>query len=320
MTSHKRPVGILFENIVKVKSILSEFEKRKIPFVKINVLQHQYNPAEFNAPFSLVVNLTGLSASSRANSQWIFHTANYLAHLERIGVPVINGVNADSVENSRSKQLSLFAKLNLRFPKTRIVNHISQFVPASLSLKFPVLIKVNTESSGIKAKKFYSIRGLEDAVSLNQLSLGVDHTALVQEYLHPADNRIVRVETLDGRFLYGLKIHEHLLQKDFKDPYGYAIENFNGVRKMRPDIEPYVPPKEIVRDIERIVDEAKINVGAVEYLTDTLYEQIWFLGISSLSNLSIVESESQYFNPQKWFVDYVEQRLQRVQHAEQIYA
>jgi hypothetical protein len=320
MTLYKRPVGILFENIVKVKSVLLEFEKRKIPFVKINVSQHQYNPAEFNTPFGLVINLTGLSSASKTNAQTIFHTSNYLAHLERIGVPVINGVSADSIENSRSRQLSLFAKLNLRFPKTRVINHLSQIAPAALSLKFPVIIKANASKNNVRVRKFYSLRSLEDAISLGHLSLGIDHTALVQEYLYPTDNRIVRIETLDGRFLYALRIHEQLLQKDFNDPYKHSVENFMGVRHTRPDIEPFVPPKEIIRDVERIVEEAKMNVGAVEYLTDTLYEQTWFLGINSLSNFSVVESESQYFSPQKWFVDYVEQRLQRDQQREGIYA
>jgi hypothetical protein len=320
MNNFNKPLGVLFENVIKVRPFLNELERRQIPFVRINVSQHQFNPAEVGTPFSLVVNVAGLSSSTRNNAQSIFHTANYLAHLERVGVPVINGALAHGIDNSKAKQLSLFAKLGLRFPKTRVVNHVSQVIPAALSLKFPIIFKSNTETDGEGVRKFDSYKSLEEAVSLNLISLGIDHVASIQEYLYAKDNHIIRVETLDGRFLYGVKAKEKSIRHGFSPKLQKTITGSKLELQPVDEVDFYVPPKEIIRDVERIIDEAKINAGAVEYLTDTLYDQTWFLGISTLSSFVETPNVSNEFNPQKWFVDYIELRLQREYHVAKLYA
>jgi hypothetical protein len=55
-------------------------------------------------------------------------------------------------------------------------------------------------------QRFDAPAALRDAARAGTIDLGIDHTALVQEYLSPAEGAIVRVEVLDGEYLYAIKI------------------------------------------------------------------------------------------------------------------
>jgi hypothetical protein len=74
-----------------------------------------------------------------------------------------------------------------------VINHASQAIAAAQGLRFPVLIKANVGGSGAGITASTTPAALAAAASLD---LGVDHTALVQEYAPLRGERIVRVEVL----------------------------------------------------------------------------------------------------------------------------
>jgi hypothetical protein len=55
-------------------------------------------------------------------------------------------------------------------------------------------------------QRFDTPDALRAAAESGTLPLGIDHIALVQEFLQPRDGHIVRVEVMDGRFLYAIKV------------------------------------------------------------------------------------------------------------------
>ncbi len=75
-----------------------------------------------------------LSAYLRGNGQGIFYTLNYLAHLEQLGIHVINGRRAFTVETSKALQLSLMESLGLLYPRARVINHASEAPAAARTL------------------------------------------------------------------------------------------------------------------------------------------------------------------------------------------
>ncbi|PZR34689.1 MAG: hypothetical protein DI538_16285 [Azospira oryzae] len=317
MSHSRKPIGIFYEHPTWFKPLFSELERRRIPFIRVHAAQHQFNPAETEVPFSLLINRMSSSAFTRGNTQGIFHTSSYLSHVERLGVPVINGVHAQAIESSKAKQLSLFANLNLPFPKTRIVNHITQVIPAALSLKFPLVIKVNVGGSGADIVRFNTLAELHKAVNYHQINFGIDHTALIQEFIPAKGNHIVRVETLNGQFLYAVKIHLNDFSFNLcpaelcSTPEINAQNCLEEYPRTQIRVEEYLPPKEIIRTVERIVKEAKIEVGGVEYLTDNRDNQLYFYDVNALSNF-IPDAENLIgFDPYHLFVDYIEQRLKR---------
>ena len=312
-----QPVGILYGHQAWFKLLFAQLERRRIPFVPIHAASHQYDAGETESPFSLVINRMSSSAHPRGHIQGIFHTTQYLYHLEKLGVPIINGAAAQLIESPKAKQLALLSSLGLRFPRTKIVNHIDQVIPAALSLRFPIVIKGNIGGSGTVIVRFDTLEGLRKAVSLYQITLGIDATTLVQEYLTAKDNHIVRVETLDQKFLYSIKVHtlggsfnlcpaELRMVPDLQEAQAYLTgASHKGTR-----VDSYSPPAEIVRSAERIAREAQLDVGGIEYLINEEDGEPYFYGINALSSFVGDAVDIVGFDPYVEFVSYIEQRLE----------
>lgn len=297
--SYRKPLGIVYEqaHAPVLKPFFSELEQRRIPFVRINVAHHQFNPAERQTPYSLVVNLTGLAEAPGIPAQRLSYTSSYLAHLEHTGVPVINNVCAQRAGSGKARQLALLAQLNLPFPKSRIVNDLSQVVPAALSLRFPVVIEANC---GGHALRFESLRSVEEAVSCYRINLGTDHTAVIREYIYPEDHFIYRVETLGGKVLSAQRIRE--------DAHRYAHDKGDVYRQGYTDAgEGYRPSDDIIREVEQLVQAASLDHGAVEYVIDASGDH-YYLGIDTRLRTFGGGGTA----PEKNLVDYIERRLQQV--------
>src|SRR5262249_20135949 len=136
-----------------------------------------------------------------------FYTHNWLAHLDRLGVPVVNGRQAFTVETSKALQLTLLESLGLPYPKARVINHPAEAPAAAAGLRFPVVVKANLGGSGAGIVRYASPDALARAAESGQIDLGVDHTALVQEFIPARGGHITRVETLGGKFLYAIKVY-----------------------------------------------------------------------------------------------------------------
>ncbi len=106
--------------------LFAELDRRGIPYARIPAHEHHFDPAERSAPYSLVVNRVSPSSYLRDHTGAIFHAQQYLAHLEEIGVPVVNGSRAYALEISKARQLSLLAALGVPHPRSWVVNHPGQ--------------------------------------------------------------------------------------------------------------------------------------------------------------------------------------------------
>src|SRR5262249_41954180 len=150
----------------------------------------------------------------------------------------------------------------------------------------------NVGGSGAGIRRFDTIEALRAATLDGSLDGGLDHTLLVQEFRIAEEARIVRVETLGGRYLYGIRVHTtggsfDLCPADIcRNVDGAELERAacpvdapkNGLR-----VEAYTPPPDVVRDVERIVNEAGIDIGGVEYLIDEEGGRFYY-DINALSN------------------------------------
>src|SRR5205814_8846872 len=123
-----------------------------------------FDPAERDVPYSLVFNRMSPSAHLRGAGHAIFSTHAWLAHLDRLGVPVVNGVRAWRHETSKSLQLDLLESLGLRYPRSRVTNHPGQAVAAADGLRFPIVVKANIGGSGAGIVRFDTPAALSEAV------------------------------------------------------------------------------------------------------------------------------------------------------------
>jgi biotin carboxylase len=294
-----RPITIYHEHPDWFRPLFAELEKRGVPYARLDAAHHRYEPGGARPPYSLVFNRMSPSAWRRGVGHGIFYTAQYLDQLERYGVRVVNGAQAFLTEISKARQLALLDSLGLAYPRAVVIHHPRQAPAAAAGLRFPIVIKPNVGGSGAGVRRFDNTEALQAAVSDDTIDLGVDDTALVQEFLPARDGRIVRVETLGGRFLYAIRVYTtgetfDLCPADIcQSVDGAELERAacpvdaprNGLK-----VEGYAPPAAIVHEVERIVQAAGIDVGGVEYLIDARTGEHVYYDVNALSNF-VADSE-----------------------------
>ena len=310
-------IGIFYEHPEWFRPLFAALDARGVSYEKIDAANHFYNPAEL-AKYPIFFNRMSASAYLRGHANAIFYTRGLLASLERAGVRVINGYEAFQIEISKALQTALFASLGVKFPQTRVVNSNTQIFAAARDLRVPVIVKPNIGGRGAGIVKFDTLDELHHAAYENRIDLGIDSTALVQEFVPKAGGHIVRVETLNGKFLYALKIYPQGENFNLCPAEVCQTENTPSTEICLADapktglkIEAYEPPAEIIETVERIVAAAKIDVGGVEYLTDERNGDVLFYDINALSNFVADAPNLIGFDPHDDLVDFLEEELER---------
>src|SRR5260370_17345506 len=309
------PIAIYHEHPDWFRPLFQELDRRAVPYVRLDAASHRFDASDGRPSYALVFNRMSPSAYLRGAGNAIFYTLHYLAHLRRHGVRVINGYDAYVTETSKALQLSLLQDLRLPSPRARVINHPPQPPPAARGLRFPVVLKPNIGGSGAGVRRFETPEQLAQAARANALELGIDHTALVQEYIPAADQRIVRVEVLGGRFLYAIRIYTS--GESFNLCPADVCQTVGGAELVRAAcpvdapknnlrVEGYTPPPEIVAQVERLMAAAQIEVGGVEYLVDERDGQRYFYDINALSNFVADAPRVVGFDPFARLVDYLE--------------
>jgi hypothetical protein len=302
-------VTVLYEHPDWFKPLFAELERRGVPFRALHAAQLAWDPAARPEQTGVVINRMSPSAWTRGQSGSIFHTLHYLEHLDGLGVPVINGVDAFRVELSKARQLSLLAELGIRHPKSRVIAHASQAVPAAEDLTYPVVVKPNIGGSGAGIRSFADADELGAAAGEGGLTFGIDGVAIVQEQLAAVGEQIVRIEILGDRYLYAIRLllspgSFNLCPADYCELPGIA----DGVSGRGLPIEAFDPPADVVDDAKRIVEAAGMDLGGVEYLADARTGTPTFYDVNALSNFVANAPETVGFDPFERLVDLIAER------------
>ena len=301
----EQPVGILYEHPQWFVPLFAELERRGIPYERIDADELDFDPADLEPRYSLVVNRMSPSAWTRGRERSLFSTLHFLTYLEQTGTPVLNGRDAYLVELSKARQISLLASLGIAHPRTRVIADPRHAAEAARDFEFPVLIKPNVGGSGAGIVSYASLEQLVAA----EVSLGIDGTALVQEQLPSEGDSIVRIEVLDGRFLYAIRLlltpgSFNLCPADYCDLPGVA----DGVSGRGLPIERYDPPPDVVDDAIAVIAAAGMDLGGVEYLVDARTGTPTFYDVNALSNFVANAQDVVGFDPFVELVDLIAER------------
>jgi hypothetical protein len=314
-TNALKPLAIYHEHPDWFRPLFAELDRRGTPYVRIDAAAHQFDPRETSVPYALVVNRASPSAYLRGHAQTTFYTLHWLKHLERLGVPVVNGSVAYGHELSKATQADLLRDLGFPFPATIVINDPSRAPIAASTLRFPVLVKANVGGSGAGIVKYETAEALAGAVERVEVDLGVDGTALVQEAAPLRNGHITRVETLGGKFLYAINVYPATGSFDLCP--ADACLTTNGVDLVRGAcaidapksgmrVERADPPIEIIRQVEAISQAAKIDVGGIEFLVDDRDGKHYFYDVNALSNFVADAPNVVGFDPWVNFADWLE--------------
>jgi hypothetical protein len=310
-------IGIYYEHPEWFKPLFTELDRRGISYERLLASDFQFDPSGRLSPYSLIVNRMSPSAHTRGNGHAIFSTLHYLSYLESIGANVLNGYDAYLHEISKARQVGLLESLGVRHPRARVINSPQLAPVAAEGFTFPVILKPNIGGSGALIVRFNSMDQLSEAAKNGDLNLGIDRTALIQEYLPAENSSIIRVEVLDGEFLYAIRLflsddEFNLCPADYCLPMGVE-DRLNdgmsdGVSGRGNLVEAYTPPPDVIEIVLRIISAANIEVGGVEYLINERDGNVYYYDINALSNFVADAPNVIGFDPHPIQVEFIMKR------------
>ena len=312
-----KPIGIYYEHPDWFRPLFKEFDRRGTAYELVNADKHSYDATNGDGgQYGLVFNRMSPSAYLRGRGHNILYTLNYLAHLEQLGVRVVNGLDAFRVETSKALQLSLLKSLGLPFPAAHVINHPDQAPAAAAGLRFPVVVKANIGGSGAGIVRYDRPEDLARAAAEGRIDLGLDQTALVQEFIPARNGHITRVEVLGGKYLYAINVYS--TGESFNLCPADICQGSDGVELIRAAcpadapknnlrVEGVTPPPDVIADVERIMRTAGIEIGGVEYFIDDRDGQRYYYDINALSNFVADATRVVGFDPFVRLADFLEQ-------------
>ena len=319
-----RPIAILDEHPDWSRRLMDEMDLRGLPYERVDHSSHGFDPRDRSTPYSVVVNRTSPSSHTRGHGGVLFYAEALLAHYEALGIPVINPVAAYRFEKSKALQAGLFERLGVNYPRAVVVNHPAQLLKAVDRIRFPLVVKPNVGGSGAGIVRVDSREELE--ARLPEIALGPDGTALVQEYVDSEEGAIVRVEVLDGRYLYAIRIVRQrdagfnlcpadICQTPGSAPAdatlpaaaGPALTACPADAASRPglSVSRFDAPAEAVETVLRLTEAASIDVGGVEYMVSRADGRIYYYDVNATSNFVANAPEVLGFDPTARFADFI---------------
>ncbi len=211
-------------------------------------------------------------------------------------------------------------KLNIPYPKARIIHRAAQAEEAVVGLRWPIVVKPNIGGSGAGVKRFDGLSQLQAAIaqdpnSPDALQFGLDSTALVQEFI-PAEGSPHRASRSPRRQIplrHQGPHHGRNLRPLPRRHLPHNIRNRSSPRSLRIDapksgitVEAYTPPADAIADVELLMRHSGIHIGGIEYITDQRDGQRYYYDVNALSNFVADGPNVLGFDPFAKLADWLE--------------
>lgn len=291
-------LAVFYEHPTWFEPLFAALDRRGVDWRAIAAGDHTFDPGPGAPPAPVILNRIGMSAFLRQSDHPIFYARTLFDHWQGQGARVVNGAAMD-VDTSKARQISLIRRLGHGAPETRVAHRIVDLPAAAAELRFPVLVKPDIGGSGAGIRRFETAEDLAAAVAGGELSMGINSTVLVQEAAPIRGGRIVRIETLGGRFLYACSVES--------GGFDLCLADVCLVAPGKPSlqIQRVEPPAAVVAAAESIVQAAGIDVGGVEYLVDDRDGSVLFYDVNALSNFVADPQAVLGFDPHDNLIDYL---------------
>ena len=300
-------LAVFYEHPLWFEPLFKVLDRRGVGVVRLPIAEHLFDPRDRHAPAPVVFNRLAMSSITRQDEHAIFYSQAAIAHWEGLGARVVNGSAALAYDCSKARQLSVLAQLGLEIPATRVVHRRADVVRAAEGLRYPVMVKANIGGAGAGIARYDTPEDLALWAADGTTPTGVDGVALVQEYVPARDGRVVRCETLEGRFLYALEITGAGSTFDLCPADACSADRAaSGAPVVT--MAAYRPPPPIVEAVEAVARAAHLDVGGVEYMVDDRDGAARFYDINALSNFVADPIQVLGYDPHEPLVDYL-QRL-----------
>lgn len=292
-------LAVVYEHPKWFAPLFAALDRRGVDYVAIDATDHVFDPEGSPPPAPVILNRIGMSAFMREAEHPIFYAQSLFDHWAGHGARVVNGA-ALHADTSKARQLSLISRLGYGVPATRAAHRAADLPKAAEGLRWPILVKADIGGSGAGIVRYDSPQELAVAVADGTTPMGVNGVVLAQEYAPIRGGRIVRVETLGGKFLYAVKVES--------GAFDLCLADVCLIEPGKPSFafEAVTPPPEVIAAAEAIAQAAQIDVGGVEYLIDDRDGRVLFYDINALSNFVADPVSVLGFDPHDRLIDFLE--------------
>jgi Carbamoyl-phosphate synthase L chain, ATP binding domain len=292
-------LAVFYEHPQWFEPLFRTLDAKGVSWRAIPIQDHVFNPADAHPPAPVILNRLAMSSFLRQSEHALFYSLAALGHWEGLGARVVNGTAPLAYDLSKARQLSLFRRLGLEIPRTRVAHRMADLPRLAAEIGYPVMVKTNVGGSGAGMIRYDDPEMLEDAAANGFAPMGVDGVVLVQEYVPARDGRVIRCEVLDGRFLYAIALN------GAGSTFDLCPADVCMADKPTITIDAYVPPPAIVRAVEELARAARLDVGGIEYMIDDRDGAARFYDLNALSNFVAKPLEVLGWDPHDRLVDWL---------------
>ena len=273
-------LAVLYEHPQWFQPLFAALDRRGVAYAPIELTAHVFDPGSGAVPAPLILSRVAQSSFLREPEHPIFYAAALLDHWQRCGANVLNGATTLAIDSSKARQLSLIRSLGLPTPQTRVVHRVQDLPAAAEGMGYPLLVKANIGGSGAGIVRYSSAEEFGASLVEGMVPQSVDNVLLVQDFVPARGGKILRIETLRGRFLYALEIGTS------GDTYDLCPADARIVQAGRPAVQmsAIMPAPEIVHAAEQIAHAAHLFAGSVELIIDDRDGTPRFYDINAMSN------------------------------------
>ena len=292
-------LAVFYEHPQWFEPLFKALDRRGVAWVPVTIQDHAFDPADTGTPAPVILNRLAMSSFLRQPEHALFYTMAAMDHWEGLGARVVNGPGVLAYDTSKARQLSLFRRMGLATPNTRVAHRRADIPRLAAEIGYPVMVKVNVGGSGTGMIRYDSAEELEAAVADALTPSSVDGVILVQDYVPARDARVIRCEVLDGKLLYAIALD------GAGSTFDLCPADVCMADKPTITITAFTPPADISAAVERTALAAGLDVGGIEYMIDDRDGRPKFYDLNALSNFVARPMEVLGYDPHDRLVDYL---------------
>ncbi len=273
-------IYIIHENEEWVEPLWKELDAMGVPYYNWNVKEGGFDLSSV-PPEGIFYNRMSASSHTRGNRFSVELTIPLIQWLQSHGRTVINGDQTVQTEVNKTLQYLKLNRHGLKTPRTYIANNVELLLEqATLYRETPFIVKPNRGGKGLGVQKFNGYESLknsmQDSKIINLETL--DGIYLLQDYIQPVDQRIIRMEFVGGKFYYAVRVDTsngfELCPADacavddaFCPTPGVSDKMFEIIQKYdNPDIPA----------LEDFLSQERIDIAGIEYVTDANGQRFYY--------------------------------------------
>lgn len=196
---------IIHENDEWVEPLLVQLLNLQVPFEDWHMDKVSINTLN-DPPLGIFYNRMSASSHTRGHQYAPEYTAVVLNWLESHNRRVINNSRALILELSKSMQYNELQKEEIKMPNTVYAKGKGQLLNLGQNFKLPFLTKHNRAGRGLGIRLFYDYSSFKQYITGDEFEDSRDGITLLQEYIKPKTDTIIRTEFVDSQFLYAVQV------------------------------------------------------------------------------------------------------------------